>query len=85
MSDLDQRFTQAQTDVKGLSEQPDNSTLLQLYSLYKQGTNGEESGKRPGIVNFVGRAKFDAWSELKGTSQDAAKERYVTLVQKLLG
>ena len=85
MAELDEQFTQAQADVQSLSKRPDNDTLLQLYALYKQGSQGDVSGKRPGFTDFAGRAKFDAWSKQKGTSSDAAKQAYVDLVNKLLG
>lgn len=80
---LDQSFQQAATDVQQLSEKPDNDTLLKLYSLYKQATEGEVSGKRPGMLNMVARAKFDAWANLKGTSSDEAKNQYIELVTEL--
>ena len=80
---LDEQFTQAQKDVKALSARPDNDTLLELYALYKQGTEGDASGSRPGMFDMVGRAKFDAWTKRKGTAKDAAKTAYVALVAKL--
>lgn len=83
--ELTAKFEQAAQDVKGLSSKPDNDTLLKLYSLYKQGSSGDASGKRPGMLNPVGRAKYDAWAKLKGTSQDNAKQQYVDLVTSLLG
>ncbi len=77
-------FEKAQADVKTLKEKPDNNTLLELYALYKQGTEGDASGRRPGIMDPVGRAKFDAWAGTKGTSNDDAMAGYVALVKKLL-
>ena len=77
-------FEKAQADVKTLKEKPDNNTLLDLYALYKQGTEGDASGRRPGIMDPVGRAKFDAWAGKKGTSNDDAMAGYVALVKKLL-
>lgn len=85
MSDLDQSFQQAQVDVKTLTSKPSNDDLLSLYSLFKQGSNGDATGKRPGRLDMVNRAKYDAWAKLEGTSQDAAKQSYVDLVAKLLG
>lgn len=82
MSDLSQRFQQAAVDAKSLSSQS-NDTLLKLYALYKQGTSGDASGKRPGRFDFKGRAKYDAWANLKGTSKDAAMEKYIKLVSDL--
>ena len=85
MSDLDQAFQQAQVDVKTLTSKPSNEHLLSLYSLYKQGSNGDVTGKRPGRLDMVNRAKYDAWAKLEGTSQDSAKQSYVDLVARLLG
>ena len=85
MSDLDQSFQQARGDVKTLTSKPSNDDLLSLYSLYKQGSNGDVTGKRPGRLDMVNRAKYDAWAKLEGTSQDSAKQSYVDLVGKLLG
>ena len=65
-------FEKAQADVKTLKEKPDNTTLLELYALYKQGTEGDAAGRRPGIMDPVGRAKFDAWAAKKGASTNAA-------------
>jgi acyl-CoA-binding protein len=84
MSDLQTLFTQAQADVKTLSERPDNQTLLQLYALYKQATDGDASGERPGMMDFINRAKFDAWEKLKGKTADAAMQEYIDVVNKLL-
>jgi acyl-CoA-binding protein len=84
MSDLDQSFADAQVDVKKLTSKPSNDDLLSLYSLYKQGSIGDATGKRPGRLDMVNRAKFDAWAKLEGTSQDSAKKQYVDLVTKLL-
>jgi len=77
-------FEKAQADVKTLKEKPDNNTLLELYALYKQGTEGDATGRRPGIMDPVGRAKFDAWAAKKGTGNDGAMAAYVALVKKLL-
>ena len=83
MSDLKARFEQAAKDVQGLSERPDNDTLLRLYALYKQGSEGDVSGPKPGFFDFVGTAKYEAWAKLAGTSQDDAMRKYVDLVKKL--
>lgn len=85
MSDLTTRFEKAAEDVKTLSEKPDNDTLLELYSLYKQGSKGDVTGKRPGRLSPVKRAKYDAWADKKGTSPDDAKQAYIDLVERLLG
>jgi acyl-CoA-binding protein len=85
MADLQSRFEQAKQDVQGLSERPDNDTLLRLYALYKQGSEGDVSGEKPGFFDFVGTAKYEAWAKLKGTAPDEAKKKYVELVKKLTG
>jgi acyl-CoA-binding protein len=76
-------FEQAQVDVKQLAQRPGNDVLLQLYALYKQGTQGDATGSRPGMLDMVGRAKFDAWKGLTGTDPQDAQQRYVELVRKL--
>ncbi|GAA4866363.1 acyl-CoA-binding protein [Luteimonas vadosa] len=85
MADLQQRFEQAQKDVHGLDARPDNDTLLRLYALYKQGSEGDVRGEKPGFFDFVGTAKYEAWASLKGTDPDEAKKKYVDLVKKLAG
>jgi acyl-CoA-binding protein len=83
MSELHQQFERAQHDVTELSERPGNLTLLRLYALYKQASEGDAGSDKPGMTDVVGRYKHDAWSALKGTSQDAAKQQYVELVESL--
>ena len=83
MSDLKQRFAQAQEDVVSLAERPDNATLLKIYALYKQATAGDNTEKKPSFSDMVGRAKWDAWEKLKGTSADEAKQQYVDLITSL--
>jgi acyl-CoA-binding protein len=85
VSDLKSKFEQAVADSKNLSERPDNQTLLKLYALYKQSTAGDVEGKRPGFTDMVGRAKWDAWNEMKGTSKDDAMNQYVSLIEDLKG
>ncbi|MCZ7559079.1 MAG: acyl-CoA-binding protein [Burkholderiaceae bacterium] len=85
MADLSTRFEQAVAESKSLPERPDNMTLLKLYALYKQASSGDVDGKRPGFTDMVGRAKWDAWNELKGTGRDAAMEQYIALVEDLKG
>ncbi len=80
---LQEQFDQAQADSKNLSERPDNMTLLKIYALYKQASAGDVDGKRPGFTDMVGRAKFDAWDGLKGTSKDEAMQQYVDLIAEL--
>ena len=77
-------FSAAQVRVKQLTRTPASDELLELYALYKQATAGDASGDRPGMLDFKGRAKFDAWSARKGVSKDSAMESYVGLVGKLV-
>ena len=84
MSDLNAAFEQAQKDVKTLTERPSNDDLLELYALFKQGSAGDVSGKRPGMLDMVGRAKYDAWAKLKGMSADDAMQKYIDKVEALL-
>ena len=83
MSTLDEQFQQAVTDSEKLPERPDNATLLRIYALYKQASQGDVDRKRPGFTNMVGRAKWDAWNELKGKPADEAKQEYVDLIDDL--
>lgn len=76
-------FTSAQTRVKQLAKTPAADELLELYALYKQASVGDVQGERPGMLDFKGRAKFDAWSSRKGLSADSAMKSYVELVAKL--
>ena len=85
MTETSSRFEQASVAAKSLPEKPDNDTLLQLYALYKQGSAGDVSGDKPGLFDFVGAAKYDAWEKVKGLSQDDAMKQYVDLVQNLGG
>ncbi len=81
--DLTQQFESAVTRSKELTKRPSNEELLQLYALYKQATEGDVSGDRPGGFDFKAIAKYDAWAELKGKSKDQAKSDYIALVEKL--
>jgi acyl-CoA-binding protein len=83
MAGIDESFEKALEEVEQLPERPGNDDLLKLYALYKQATKGDAEGKRPGMMDFVGRAKYDAWAALEGTSQDEAKQGYVDLVESL--
>lgn len=83
MSDLKSLFEKSAADVQQLPEKPDNNTLLKLYALYKQGSIGDVSGDKPGFGDFKGAAKYNAWTNLKGTSQEQAMEDYVVLVKEL--
>ena len=83
MADLKQQFEAAAANSKNLTERPDNATLLKIYALYKQGSQGDNSDKKPGFGDMVGRAKWDAWNTLKGTSQDDAMQQYIDLIASL--
>ena len=83
MSTLNEQFEQAVADSKNLPERPDNMTMLKIYALYKQASVGDVDGKRPGFTDMVGRAKWDAWNELKGQSKDEAQQAYVDLIEDL--
>ena len=83
MSDLQARFETAAAAAQQLPARPDNTELLRLYALYKQGSLGDVTGDRPGMMDFVSRAKYDAWAALEGTPQDEAKQSYIDLVQRL--
>jgi acyl-CoA-binding protein len=81
---LEQDFAAAQERVKALSRRPSNEQLLALYGLYKQATEGDVSGKRPGMLDMVGRAKYDAWAKQSGTDKAGAMKAYVELVGTLV-
>lgn len=85
MSDLNQAFEQAAADAKQLPERPDNDVLLELYAYFKQGSEGDVSGEKPGFFDFVGVAKYEAWEKLKGTDADEAKQKYIDLINRLKG
>lgn len=83
MADLKQEFEAAVANSKKLSERPDNATLLKIYALYKQATAGDNAEKKPGFGDMVGRAKWDAWNGIKGTSSEDAMRQYVDLINSL--
>ncbi len=85
MPDLQAQFEAAAASAKNLSSRPDNSTLLQMYALYKQATAGDVSGSRPGMFDLAGGAKYDAWSKLKGTGKEDAMQKYIDLIKGLGG
>jgi acyl-CoA-binding protein len=85
MADLKASFEQAQKDIKTLTKRPSNDDMLTLYALFKQATAGDVSGSRPGMMDMVGRAKYDAWTKIKGTAKDAAMNQYVAKVTAMLG
>ncbi len=81
--DVKAQFEAAAAAAKKTKKKPDNATLLKLYSYYKQATDGDVAGPRPGGFDFVGGAKHDAWSKLKGMSKDEAMQNYIKQVDKL--
>ncbi|WP_461452110.1 acyl-CoA-binding protein [Mucilaginibacter sp.] len=83
MMTLKENFNKAVLESKEIPKRPDNETLLQLYSLYKQATEGDVNGEKPAMFDFVAQAKYNAWTSLKGTSTDDAMQQYVALVEKL--
>ncbi|MEY4712107.1 MAG: hypothetical protein RIS88_1557 [Pseudomonadota bacterium] len=83
MPDLQATFDAAVADSRELTQRPDNTTLLKMYALYKQATAGDAQGERPGFADMVGRAKWDAWNGLKGTTPEDAMQQYIDLVASL--
>ena len=83
MSDLHAAFEDAVKNSTSLSERPDNATLLKIYALYKQATEGDNEGKKPSFTDMVARAKWDAWTKLEGTTADEAKQQYIDLIASL--
>ena len=83
MADM-KAFEKALAEVKTLTKRPSNEDFLFLYAHFKQVTEGDNNGKRPGMMDLVGRAKFDAWDKLKGLSKDGAMQKYVDKVAGLL-
>jgi acyl-CoA-binding protein len=80
---LQDRFRQAAADSRNLPERPDSIMLLKIYSLYKQASEGDVQGERPGIAHMVDRAKYEAWDALKGMSKEDAMQQYVDLIEEL--
>lgn len=83
MADLNADFEAAVANSKKLSQRPDNATLLKIYGLYKQATVGDNTEKKPGFGDMIGRAKWDAWNGFKGTGSEDAKRQYIELIQSL--
>ncbi len=82
MSPVDE-FEAAVARAKGLPRRPSDEQLLELYALYKQATVGDVQGEEPGLFDFVGRAKYDAWAKRKGMTPEAARQAYIQLVDRL--
>ena len=85
MGSDNEEFERAAAAAKNLPERPDDSTMLRLYALFKQGSVGDVQGSKPGFFDFVGVAKYEAWEKLAGTAQEEAQQQYVDLVRKLGG
>jgi len=87
MNDLATQFKAAVDKVQNAPAdggfKPSNEYKLQMYSLFKQATEGDVTGKRPGMLDLVGRFKYDAWAALKGTSKEEAMKRYVAEVERV--
>ena len=82
--DLKEKFEDAQKRVKTLKKNPGPDSLLKLYGLFKQASVGDVTGKRPGMIDFKGRAKYDAWAERKGMNGETAMEQYISFVDELM-
>lgn len=80
---LENQFMEAKERVTKLPERPDNASLLELYALYKQSTEGDVLGKKPGMLDFVAKAKYEVWETKKGLSKDQAMDAYIKLVKNL--
>jgi acyl-CoA-binding protein len=83
MSTLQSQFEAAVAQSKSLTERPDNSTLLKIYGLYKQATVGDNTDKKPGFSDLVGRAKWEACNGFKGMTGDVAMQQYIDLIDSL--
>ncbi len=83
MATMKSKFEAAVANSKSLTERPDNSTLLKIYALYKQATVGDNTEKKPGFTDMVGRAKWDAWNGFKGTDSKEAMQQYIDLIESL--
>jgi len=83
MATLKAKFEAAVAGSKELTERPDNATLLKIYALYKQATEGDNETKKPGFTDLVGKAKWEAWNKLKGTDSKAAMQEYIDLIGSL--
>ena len=77
-------FEKAKAESTNLAQKPSNESLLQLYALYKQATMGDVQTEAPANpFDFVAKAKFEAWTGLKGKTREAAMNEYIELVKKL--
>lgn len=83
MADLRQQFDAAASNVLKANKDPGNEMKLKLYAHYKQATEGDVKGEKPGFTDFVNRAKYEAWAKLKGTPADKAMQDYIKLVERV--
>jgi diazepam-binding inhibitor (GABA receptor modulating acyl-CoA-binding protein) len=83
MASLKDKFAAAAKDAVKLPKEPNNDDKLEIYALYKQASAGDVKGNRPGFLDMVGRAKYDAWSKKKGLAGDAAMQAYIDFIAKL--
>lgn len=83
MADLKKQFDAAAVAVKKATRDPGDKLKLQLYANFKQATEGDVQGDKPGFTDFVNRAKYEAWAKLKGTSADDAMKAYIKLVERV--
>jgi diazepam-binding inhibitor (GABA receptor modulating acyl-CoA-binding protein) len=81
--ELKDKFKKAVVESREFAIRPDNDTLLKIYSLYKQATEGDNNAEQPGMFDFVAKAKYEAWNKLKGMSADDAMQQYVDTVEGL--
>ncbi len=84
MSDLKKQFEKATKEILNAKSDPGNDMKLRLYAHFKQATEGDVTGEKPGFTDFAGRAKFDAWTKIKGMSQEDAQKAYIKLVERVL-
>ena len=84
MSELRKKFEKATKQVTKAKNDPGNDLKLRLYAHFKQATDGDVAGDKPGFTDFVGRAKYDAWAKLAGTAKDDAMKAYIKLVDRVL-
>jgi diazepam-binding inhibitor (GABA receptor modulator, acyl-CoA-binding protein) len=83
---MNEQFLAAVANSKTLSQKPDNETLLKLFSLYKQATEGDVNGEAPtNPFDFVAKAKYNAWEQIKGTTKEDAMQQYINLIAQLKG
>jgi diazepam-binding inhibitor (GABA receptor modulator, acyl-CoA-binding protein) len=82
--DLQELFQQAVADSKNLPQKPSNDVMLKMYAFYKQATEGDINIEEPSNpFDFVAKAKYNAWEEVKGKSKEAAMQDYVDMVSSM--